>query len=295
MSKDISTGHICYLCGKMILLTESSVDHIIAQFAGGTSNKANLALTCFGCNNSKDKNIEPRHLGFLFFKNDYHPKDVEDFYQYYIKLGVLSNKPVDHHVLTNALVLYFKTYDSFVFYDPNSSKESCSNFQEIDLEFLNKYNQLPDSLKMDVLASSQTGHSGSNRKSVVKKSIIKYWIQSNKSICCYFCSDTKDLRWGMVIPERFFGKDSVANYSIQCQTCMISENLDFDLTKFRLNYVISSNIFDKELYPKTYTDCLNFFIQHKICNNPALAQSDKSKRKFLDLQTQLKNLFNGNY
>lgn len=51
-------NNTCQICGKILLDREIEIDHIIPYSRGGTSDEANLRVTCLGCNRKKGKKIE---------------------------------------------------------------------------------------------------------------------------------------------------------------------------------------------------------------------------------------------
>lgn len=276
----------------MIDYSNCSIDHIIPQFLGGTNNKANLAATCVSCNNKKDRTLLPNHLAFLFYKNNYFPKDIEDFYQHFINKGVLSSKPVDHSVITNSLARYFKNLEDLKFF---KSDEIPVNQDEIDFDFLKSYLAFPESLKTDLVISNKINNNGSHKKTMAKKAAIENWIVNHKPIQCWLCSSKTNLDWQLILPVRFFGKETDRNLSILCNSCLIQEQNCFDLSKTRVNELIKTNIQDKNFYPKTAQECLNFFLHKRICNDPELAQSDKNKKRFDDLKNQLNLIYTRGY
>lgn len=286
----VATGEVCYLCGRMILWDQSSIDHILPQYLGGTNSKNNLALTCMECNNNKDKSLLPQHLSFLFYKNNYIPKDVEDFYVYYIKHNVLTHKPVDHGEITNSLVAYYQAYQSLHFYRPDNTEYS-TNLDQINLDFLEKYKTLPDSLKIDMLSSQQINTSSAGKKVSAKKKAVKDWLLNNKPIGCFMCSSTINLTWSLILPGSFLGKISAANYAIKCESCQVEDSNKQELTKFKINYLIQHHLFDKNLYPTNQEQVLRFLVDYNICSNPELVQSDKNKKRLDDLNNQLSNLY----
>lgn len=51
-------NNTCQICGKILLDREIEIDHIIPYSRGGTSDEANLRVTCLECNRKKGKKIE---------------------------------------------------------------------------------------------------------------------------------------------------------------------------------------------------------------------------------------------
>lgn len=43
----------CYICGKLVKMHESNVDHLIAKSKGGLNVSSNYGLTCRPCNSKK--------------------------------------------------------------------------------------------------------------------------------------------------------------------------------------------------------------------------------------------------
>ncbi|MBC3939646.1 HNH endonuclease [Anaerotruncus massiliensis (ex Liu et al. 2021)] len=51
-------NNTCQISGKILLDREIEIDHIIPYSRGGTSDEANLRVTCLECNRKKGKKIE---------------------------------------------------------------------------------------------------------------------------------------------------------------------------------------------------------------------------------------------
>lgn len=51
-------NNTCQICGKILFDREIEIDHIIPYSRGGTSDEANLRVTCLECNRKKGKKIE---------------------------------------------------------------------------------------------------------------------------------------------------------------------------------------------------------------------------------------------
>lgn len=51
-------NNTCQICGRILLDREIEIDHIIPYSRGGTSDEANLRVTCLECNRKKGKKIE---------------------------------------------------------------------------------------------------------------------------------------------------------------------------------------------------------------------------------------------
>ena len=52
-------GGNCRYCGRALLFSETSIDHVLAVTKGGTDDADNLALACWDCNSSKGNREAP--------------------------------------------------------------------------------------------------------------------------------------------------------------------------------------------------------------------------------------------